>query len=839
VSDRDPERFVTSLGPEAVRGAEAWVLDLTELPLLHGLSVLSRALGDLVVEQARSDRVEIAVERTVNVRENPELLQVLGVRAVRISAEHGLVAAIAGHAEGFQSCLRAIFGTLQRQAYREALFAASTGASRALVFDLRPAGPGTQPLRFLLERLRWAPRPPEWYLRITIEDPCGRHLDLGSIPHAVVDPRDLEERTFIAGSTRIAQAWRDGIRREADRGRRTFVEVRKPYVHVFAQFAKAGLGEIEQIALSWGDAFVPRILEGDPAELDVLLKRTLLALEDRHIRQILGARGVLRIVCGDVSVYVDRSQLGRVLNISLGQARARADIGSFLRRMPVLSRIVESQASRPLRDIRVFLVHHITAEVLGLVAALRELGCRDLTTLFVAYAGEAPASYLGPLLDLPAGEARFLALTNVPDAHSVEGHYRLSSQYSVLDTAAAIGDALAGRRWRYLEAMQVAGLVEFGRLLRRAEEAGERCLLVEDGGYLAPLLNRAALEGLTMREMLGAYDPECDDDRPVASVLERLLIGSVEHTRNGHNRLGAVEAQHGTLLRPAFSIAISRLKRVDEAQEVAVSVLNALENVLHAGGRVLSRRRCVVIGSRGAIGRSLVRALSARVRDPLQVAGIDCVVPGGDEADWTLCERDAWGRLPAAVRRQVDLVIGVTGCSVLQPDDVIEWLMEGESRDLVLVSGSTKTEEFSGVSAWLDGLLRDPAPRVAGQPVRLALEPLIDPVSARTFGHRCRIAIGDAPAVERQILLVADLTPANFMFYGVPTEMIDEVLGQLLECSLGLVRRATAGLLPPRLFAVDRDIAPDGTPLVRRAAAVHLTVATQISGLLDPSSTAT
>ena len=832
-------RVATSLGPGLERIGEGWTIDLTDLPLLHGLSVLSRALGDSVVEQARSDRIEIAVERTVNVRENPELLQALGVRAVRISAERGLADVIAADSEGFQTCLRAIFGTLQRQAYREALFPPRQGpGSRALVFHLRTGAPATPAFRFVLERLRWSQRPPEWYLRIAVEDPCGRRLALDSIPHVVVEAGDLEERTFIAGSTRIAQAWRDGIRREADRGRRTFVEGRKPYVHVFAQFAKAGLGDIDQISLTWGDGFVPRILEGDPAALDVLLKRILLALEDRHVRQLLAAGQTLRVVCGDVSVHVDRSQLGRVLNISLGQPRVRADIDSFLRRMPMVSQCVGRARGEPLRGIKVFLVHHITSEVLGLIAALRALGCRDLTTLFVAYAGEPPASYLGPLLDLPPTEARFLALTHVPEADSVEGHYRLSSQYSALDSAETIGTALAQRRWRYLDAMQVAGLIECGRLLRRAEAAGERCLLIEDGGYLAPALNRAALDGLTMRDLLHAHDPECVDDRPVAEVLERTLIGSVEHTRNGHNRLAALQAERGALQRPAFSIALSRLKREDEAQEVATSILNALENVLHATGRVLSRRNALVIGSRGAIGRSLVRSLLTRVRDPRQIAGIDCVVRAEDPGDWTLYECAAYRQLPLSRRRPIDLVIGVAGCSALEPDDVAEWLLEGESRDLVLASGSTKTEEFSGVAAWLDQLLRDPAPSIAGRPVRLSLEPLVDPVSARTFGRRCRIVLPDAPGAEREILLVADLTPVNFMFYGVPTEMIDEVLAQLLECSLGLVRRASVEWLLPQVFAVDHEIAADGTPL-HPSPDVHLTVATQISGLTDPSITAT
>jgi len=823
------DRFLTSLGPAAEWNGDCWVLDLTSLTLLHGLSVLSRGLGELVIEQARSDRIEIDVERTINARENPELLGALGVRAVRISVEHSLVPAITAHAEGLQVSLRALFGTLQRQRYRDTLFpSGGDRPAQALVFHLPPDGAEAHPWRFMLERLRCASRPPEWYLRITIEDPRGRHLALDSIPHVVVDAHDLEERTFIAGSTRIAQTWREGIRREAERGRRTFAEHRKPYVYVFSQLDKAGLPDIEQIALTWDEAFVDRILESDPAALDPVMKRVLLALEDRQIRRVLAARAVVKVVCGDVAVYVDRSQLGRVLNISLGRPRARLDLNAFLDRMPHLTQEVARQQPAPLSGIKVFLVHHITSEVLGLIAALRALGCRDLTTLFVAYAAEAPASYLASLLDVPDDEARFLALTHIPDADSVEGHYRLSSQYSRPASFDTIAAALARRRWRYLEAMQIAGLIEFERLLQRAEAAGERCLLIEDGGYLAPLLNQAALDGRTMRDLLHEHDPACADQRRVSDVLQATLVGSVEHTRNGHNRLAAVSEACGGLCRPAFSIAVSRLKREDEAGEVAVSVLNAIENVLHATGLVLSRRHCLVIGSHGAIGSRLVHGLQTRLREANQVVGIDLAGP---------CT--VYQRLPPAQRRRVDLVIGAAGCSVLQPEDIVEWLVDGHSRELILASASTKTEEFSGVAAWLGALLRDASPQVAGHPIRLQLEPLMDPVGGRVFGQRCRIVLPLASGDRvRDILLLADLTPVNFMFYGVATEIIDEVLTMLLRCSLGLVRRSAVESIVPALLAVDHQITPDGEPL-DAAHRDHRTVTIQISAAEEPSSEAT
>jgi hypothetical protein len=99
-----------------------WSLDLTGLPIFKGLSVLALALGEQVIEQTHSDRVDITVERPVHPRENPELLQVLGVTRIKVSAEHEIIASISKHPEVFQDHLRALLGTLQRKSYRDVLF---------------------------------------------------------------------------------------------------------------------------------------------------------------------------------------------------------------------------------------------------------------------------------------------------------------------------------------------------------------------------------------------------------------------------------------------------------------------------------------------------------------------------------------------------------------------------------------------------------------------------------------------------------------------------------------------------------------------------------------------
>jgi len=859
-------RIETSLGYALEPEGSLWVLDLSDLPILHGLSVLSRALAEALAVQAKSEPFVIHVERRIRPRENPELLQRFGISTVKVHAGHECIARIADHPEACEHHLRALLGNLQRRRYREALLPGDGASpSRALVAEFSFVSEEI-PSRFVLELLpsshgrqaggRHAEGRHAGCLSITIEDPRGRRLDLASIPHVLIE--DLESRTFIAGSTRIAQTWSESLRREAERGRRTFVELKKPTSHLFQQFERAGLGGFERVALQWTDPSMPLILESEPHELEHALKRALLALEDRSLRSLLFDGEIVRVVHEESSVFLDVSQLGRVLNLSLGARRARSDVETFLARMPVLSRategggLVPNAHAGPLADTSVFLVHHMTSEVVGLIAALRRLGCPDLTCLFVAYGSDEPPSYLEAILDLPSAEFRALSLVNVPSPGEVEGHYRLSSRYSPLAEGDEIRAALARHGRPFVEAMRAAALPAFLRQLATARAAGRRLLVVEDGGYLAPLLNRASLEKRTLRSLLADFGLASEDDRTLAAALEDVLIGTVEHTRSGFDRLAEIEAQHGRLAFPAFSIAVSRLKVETEAKEVAVSILNAVESVLHASGKILSRRRALVLGSRGAIGGSLVNELLRRLEDPArQLLGLDLAVEPGPDVERgsrkALASSSAPGSstsaakgqrgfnearrfndLPPEDRLAVDLVLGVTGASVLQGVELEEWLAHGEGRELVLASGSSKTIEFTDLAHWLDGLLKDPRPTLAGEPVEIRSHEVSDPRTGRVYGRRYAFAVpGRAP---NEVVFLANLTPVNFLFYGVPTELIDEVLAQLVSCSLGLVRRAAREKLPARLHAVDRDITPDGELLASRAPAGARSPAERILG---------
>jgi hypothetical protein len=168
--------------------------------------------------------------------------------------------------------------------------------------------------------------------------------------------------------------------------------------------------------------------------------------------------------------------------------------------------------------------------------------------------------------------------------------------------------------------------------------------------------------------------------------------------------------------------------------------------------------------------------------------------------------------------RLFDTIIGVTGGPtpghpVLQVNDVVTWLLEGDAPELYIASGSTKTDEFPEVLAWINSLISASSENTAVVDVevgrhaaKLQKEDLVDVLSHRRFGSRYvfKIKQEDGTTRDRSLVFMQDLMPVNFLFYGCPTEIIDDVLAQLVSASLALLRQA-ATLPLPRLYAVDFD----------------------------------
>jgi hypothetical protein len=145
-----PQQLPTSLGPALVREDGAWTIDLGQLAIVHGLSVLARALCEMVVQHARAERFDVVVERKLRARENPELVEVHGIELVRLAVEPEVVDALLQQPELFERRLRALLGSLQRARFRELLLPARRADAVALVAEFGDNG-GRQ--RFLLEHV--------------------------------------------------------------------------------------------------------------------------------------------------------------------------------------------------------------------------------------------------------------------------------------------------------------------------------------------------------------------------------------------------------------------------------------------------------------------------------------------------------------------------------------------------------------------------------------------------------------------------------------------------------------------------------------------------------------
>jgi hypothetical protein len=339
-------------------------------------------------------------------------------------------------------------------------------------------------------------------------------------------------------------------------------------------------------------------------------------------------------------------------------------------------------------------------------------------------------------------------------------------------------------------------------------------MLVEDGGYLAPLLNRFCLEGAAVDDVFSGFrlEPPVGYGRvPFSEWLGEGFLGGVEHTRNGYDADLEVQNEFGALHFPVASIAVSNLKRGCEARECAASILTSTEMILHRLGMLLSRRRIVLLGSCGAIGGHLKRELMHRL-DAGRLYGVDIASgenePGHGKDVRTLDELDR------ETLRSSDMFIGVVGRSILKAGHIEDILAHGSRKKLFFISGSTKTLEFSDLENYLQALQDDPEPGIGGRPVGIAWLALRDPQTGILQGYEVTITFPGDPSGSKTLYLLGELTPINFLYYGIPTEIMDEVMSQLFTVTCGMVRRQrSADPFSPVLLAVDHQIDADANPL--------------------------
>ncbi|MBL8018410.1 MAG: hypothetical protein JNM27_01980 [Leptospirales bacterium] len=809
---------LTSLGVPLLAGeAGRLVLDLSDLKLFKGLSVLAGMLGEEILDQARRG-ADIAVQHRIVPGITPQLEE-LGITGITIHARKSVLKSLPSYRSEFHTQIRAVFGTLQRPSWGGVLFPEFFGQERlesnppGLVFPYHLHFEQEEiDYFFLVERdIQGA------FLRITIETEGEGRLDLKKIPHFVVN--DLNRRTYLQGLTHMAESMQTGIRRESENFQNEHLEDKARQPSFFAQIEQAGLDQCEIITVHWPIDSEERLISGPPDETIDFLRRCLIVLEDREIVAKLHSQEI-EVISGNRRAYLDLSRRGRSLNLSLDVPRKFPDIRRYLAKMPILETLSQKRPDS-LKGVRVFLIHHITGEILATIRALENMNCDFLRVLFVKYAGIVPAEYLETLLSLPEDQFAFHGLNKIEPSGSVEGYYILSRQYSPITKFGLLDQLLHAKRSAFFEAMQTAAghlfFVEAGHCIRD----NKKLLLMEDGGYLAPQINALCLEGKTVKQAMVHYGiepgkkneglkavlPVADAvfNKPLAAWLQDFFCGSVEHTRNGYDRLLAVQTKHKRLQFPALSIAISNTKREMESREVSVSILHAIESVLHGQGLVLSNRRALVLGSRGAIGRCLVSHLKDRM-GPASVSGVDIIVNAKNQNDQGIAEAATPAKLSHHLLYDADIIIGVIGKSILTDDLIGDLILNHKRPSIFFASGSTKTLEFTHLSQFIEKLRRMKEPSIKGKSVRVESEPVRDPQTGLIQGSKIRIELNKQ---VRSLYLLGGLTPINFLYYGVPTETMDPVLTQLVQAAAGLTRNRNGKHLPARLLAVDHEITPD------------------------------
>jgi len=808
---------LTTLGVPLVRQSDKhYVIDLTHLHLFRNLHTFVQLLVDEVIEQCGFGIADIMVRRRVDPNLTPELART-GLDWIMIYVRMDAADSLPFDHRHFSNCMQVIFRSLQTEKWGGIIFPQFYGLNRenagndppALLFPFHLHDQEEKSGNyFLVEYSR-----PGRFLRITIEDAASSRLQLKHIPHRVVD--QLVRRSYFSDIYPTAEKIHQGLLRECMNHRIEYNESPIRLHDFFAHLRREGLPHLQNLHFSWPtDDRQMLFLEksndhNDTTEsLDILVKEIQL-LEDPLALHLLAAGNVLELVSGSFHLYFDVSRYGACLNVSFDEFRSVLTLDNYLVQMPVLSRSLR-QHQDALSHVRLFLIHHNTAEVIGLLKAFAEAGCETLTTFFVRYSGIVPEAYLETLMSLPPEVFRFYSLQKIESRQKLAGLYNFSRQFTPLPELAKlakIDDALLREELDFLGSMRLASGHIFLGEIELARRKGQPVLLVEDGGYLAPLVNRFCLENKTVGDVFDFFHrarPAGDENRPFAAWLAGTFLGSVEHTKNGYDYNAEVMKEFGKLQFPAASIAISGLKRGPEARECAWSILNATENILVRLGMLFSRRKIIVLGSAGAIGGFLKQELHSRVGAG-HLFGVDIATAENSGRDMT--EVKTIDDLGKDVLTDADMFIGVIGASILKQKHIEDIILHSRHHAVFFISGSTKTVEFSDLQNYLQSIKDATNPQIMGKTVKVEFNALRDLQTGILQGYQASIAFPDEPSKNKIFYLLGELMPINFLYYGIPREIVDEVMAQLFTLSCGVVRRERSDdKLKPALLAVDYDI---------------------------------
>lgn len=542
--------------------------------------------------------------------------------------------------------------------------------------------------------------------------------------------------------------------------------------------------------------------------------------------------------------------------------------------------------NRPLENTICVAVHHLDDKTYGGLCVLREWGATDMAAVFVGYNPLQNKIWRDMIDDIPDELFTACILGSKPlgkgEPGWAEGIYEVVDGFNKFPQSQPLpteefneifeGKNPTGVSLTFLDAQRSICAYNFLRALARAYNTNKKVFVWEDGGYLNPIIDQAIEDKLTLEQFREKYMVPSDSavDKILKGsfmeALQKCFVGSVELTRNGYDMNAAI-AETREMNTKLFSIAASYEKIMLEGDSITLACLDALSQVLYSTGYSLRNRNVLILGARGNLGRLCVKHLANILESSKeQLWGCDLKVewqkPEPDSipkwAEWSACdvpledvagEVAAYKNLPEEIRYNLEVIFGWTGgprtvikdgkpihYQTIEGQDVADWLTYGkEKANLYLVSGSTKTVEFSDVLLWLETILNKDAGERKINGILLddfIAAPIPDQLSIaavaqvwpdqnppaeikRNFGTQFTFIFKqDDVQVTKNLYLVNNTMPINFMYYGTPTEIMDMTYSQVTSCAAALLKNADT---VPGIYPTDYSKkATDGVYLGRK-----------------------
>jgi len=197
-----------SIGIPLYQEKDCYHLDITDLRVFTGLSVIARILGDHILDLIQNQPGDIAFLYKINQSINPELID-MKISYIQIYSKRGVLDNISKYRDEFQDHLRSVFGTFQRPIWGSIIhpeyYNNTHDQSKALIFPFHLHSDNEDiDYTFLLERVEYPNEKDHYFFRITIEDSREFSNESNFSPFVVVD--DLSSRVYIEGSSKLADS---------------------------------------------------------------------------------------------------------------------------------------------------------------------------------------------------------------------------------------------------------------------------------------------------------------------------------------------------------------------------------------------------------------------------------------------------------------------------------------------------------------------------------------------------------------------------------------------------------------------------------------------------------